>query len=135
MNGEDLKVIVLSFRFMRIVENSELYLWVSPSATSSILYKRPRCTEDEACRQTWVTGLFQLQHQVPPALFFAPAGKGLGPERGNTSRIQSQVCEVSKKKRGCRETRTVSEPAEKRSCECYVPDPMDIMPHHETWTP
>ena len=121
MNGEDLKLVVLSFRFTRIMENFESYLWVLPFAISSILYRKLRCTEDAACHRTWVTGLFRLQHQVPPALVFAPAGKGQGQEKGSSSRIRSQVWELVRKKLII-ETRTVSEPAEKRSCECYVPD-------------
>ena len=45
------------------------------------------CKEDAAYRRTSVTGLFQSQDRVLPALAFAPAERGLGPEKENISRI------------------------------------------------
>jgi hypothetical protein len=101
---------------MRLRENS--YPWVFPSAISTILYTKLRRTEDVACHRTWVTGLFQLQHQVPPVLVFALAGIGLWLERGSASTIQSQLPESVRNVRDTREARTVSTPAEKRSCKC-----------------
>jgi hypothetical protein len=71
-----------------------------------------QCTEDAACHRTWVTGLFRLQHRALPALVFAPAGRGLGPERGS-HRGYSLIVGVSKKPGKYRETRTVSKPAER----------------------
>jgi hypothetical protein len=52
------------------------------SATSLFLYILLQYTEDVACHQTWATDLFRLQHRVLPALAFAPAGRGLGLEKG-----------------------------------------------------
>jgi hypothetical protein len=89
MNGKHLKIIIPSFRFTGLIENLEPYLSVLPSATSTTLYTLLQYTADVACHQTRVTGLFRPQHRVLPALAFAPAGKGLGLEKGNLSRIRS----------------------------------------------
>ena len=48
-----------------------------------------RCMEDAAYRRTWATGLYRLQDQLLPVLAFVPAGRGLGPGKGSTSRRQS----------------------------------------------
>ena len=89
MNGKHLKVIIPSFRFTGLVENFEPYLSVLPSATSTTLYTWLQYTADVACHRTWVTGLYRLQHRVLSVLAFAPAGRELGLEKGNLSRIRS----------------------------------------------
>jgi hypothetical protein len=103
--------------------NHETYLWVTPFAISSTLCKRLQCKEDAAYHRMWVIGLFQLQHQVLLALVFVPAGIGLGLERGSTSTIDTRMSESVRNMRKYIEIRTVSKPAEKRSCKCHVPNP------------
>jgi hypothetical protein len=103
--------------------NYESYPWVTPSAISSTLCKRLQCKEGAACHRMWVTGLFRSQHQVLLALVFVPAGIGLGLERGSASTIQTRISESVRSLRKYIEIRTVSKPAEKRSCKCHVPNP------------
>jgi hypothetical protein len=81
-----------------------------------------QCTEGAACHRTWVIGLFRLQHRVPPAPVFVPAGRGLGLERGSASSLQSRMSESVSSMHDYLETRTVSEPAENSSCKYHVPD-------------
>ena len=123
MNGEDLQTVILSFWFKGVIKTFELYPWASPSAISLILYTMPRRMEGAACHRMWVTCLFRLQHRVLPALVFAPVGRGLGPETGSTLMIQSQRSESVRSMCDYLETRTVSEPAEKRSNKFHVHNP------------
>jgi hypothetical protein len=112
----------------------EPYLWVTPVAISSTLCKRLQCKEDVACHRMWETGLFRLQHQVLLALVFAPAGIGLGLERGSTSTIQSRMSESVRSMRKYIEIRTVSKPAERGLVNAMYPN-MNIKFHLNTSIP
>src|SRR6266566_517680 len=98
--------------------NYESYPWVTPFSISSTLCKRLQCKEDPAYHRMWVTGLFRLQHQVLLALVFVLVGIRLGLKRGSTSTIDTRMSESVKSMRKYIEIRTVSKPAEKRSCKC-----------------
>ena len=70
---------------------SKLYLWVLPYSISSILCTELQCTEDAACHRRWATGLFRLQNRALRAPVFVHLGRGLGPGRGSSLRIQSSL--------------------------------------------